>query len=218
MPTRVGFHAEMRLLEDDLLRLGDMVGSAIEQAVQALTERNGDLAHEIKLNDERINGLYAKIERETLELIATQQPMASDLREILAVFAIATDLERIGDYAKGICNIALRVLDEPPVMVNEIPRMAVMVRELLNGELDAFVRRDAEAARRAAARDDEVDALYGQVYLRLIGVMTEDPQAIERASRLLWAAKGLERAADHITNIGERVVFLITGEIVELNG
>lgn len=217
MPPRVVFHGEMRLLEDDLLRLGDMVSGALERAVQALMARDGALAHEVRADDEKINDLYARIERASMQLIATQQPMAGDLREIMAVFAIATDLERMGDYAKGIAGTALRVLDEPPVLVNEIPRMAELVREILTAELQAFVMRDADEARKVARRDDEVDALYEQVYRRLIQVMTEDPQAVERASRLLWVAKSLERAADHVTNIGERIVFLATGEVVELN-
>jgi phosphate transport system protein len=217
MPTRVGFHGEMRLLEDNLLRLADMVGNALERAVEAWSERDATRAQEVRANDDRINDLYARIERETLELIATQQPMAGDLREIMAVYAIAADLERIGDYAKGIASIALRVIHEPPVPANEIQLMLVLVRALLAAELDAFIRRDPEAARRAAARDDEVDALYSQVYRRLIQLMTEDPTCVERASRVMWAAKSLERAADHVTNIGERVVFLATGEVVELN-
>jgi phosphate transport system protein len=218
MPTRVGFHGEMRLLEDDLLRLADRVGNALERAVEAWAERDAARGQEVRANDEHINNLYAKIERETLELIARQQPMAGDLREIMAVYAIAADLERIGDYAKGIATIALRVLNEPPVPANEIAQMVTLVRELLDAELDAFMRRDPDAARRAAARDDEVDALYSQVYRRLIQLMTEDPTCVERASRVMWAAKSLERAADHVTNIGERVVFLATGEVVELNG
>lgn len=208
----------MRLLEDDLLRLGDLVSGALERSVESLMTRNGGLAQEVRADDERINDLYARIERAAMQLIATQQPMAGDLREIMAVFAIATDLERMGDYAKGIAGATLRVLDEAPVVVNEIPRMAELVREILTAELQAFVLRDADEARRVARRDDEVDALYEQVYRRLIQVMTEDPQAVERASRLLWVAKSLERAADHVTNIGERIVFLATGEVVELNG
>jgi phosphate transport system protein len=208
----------MRLLEDDLLRLGDLVSNAIDRAVRALLERDTGLAEEVRADDERINDLYARIERESLQVIATQQPMAGDLREIMAVFAIATDLERMGDHAKGIAIVALKVSEEPALEVNEIPQMAALVRELLTAELEAFVRRDTEAARAVALRDDEVDALYGRAYHRLIRVMTEDPQAVERASRLLWVAKGLERTADHVTNIGERVVFLATGEVVELNG
>ncbi len=218
MPTRIVFHGDMQRLEDNLLRLGDTVGSAIEQAVQALTERDLGLAQEIQLNDERINELYARIERDVLQLIATQQPMASDLRELLAVFAIANDLERMGDYAKGIALITLRLMDSPPVAANEIPRMARLVRELLAAELQAFVHRDDQTARDVARRDDEVDALYEQVYSRLLGLMVQDPRGIERMSRMLWVAKSLERAADHVTNIGERVVFLVTGEVVELNG
>lgn len=218
MPTRVVFHGEMQSLEDNLLRLGDMVGIAIEQSVQALTERDIGLAQEIQRNDERVNELYARIEREVLQLIATQQPLASDLREILSVFAIANDLERMGDYAKGIATITLRLMDSPPVAANEIPRMARLVREILAAELQAFVRRDDQSARDVAHRDDEVDALYGQVYNRLVSLMVEDPSGIERMSRMLWVAKSLERAADHVTNIGERVVFLATGDVVELNG
>jgi phosphate transport system protein len=218
MPARLAFHEGLRLLEDNLVGMADVVGGAIEKAVRALTDRDPELAHEVVGGDEKINNRYARIERETLELIATQQPMATDLREILAISAIATDLERIGDYAKGIATVTLRVLDEPPLKpLVDIPRMADIVRELLAAEVGAFVKSDPNEARRVAERDDEVDALYDQIYRELVTYMMDDPRTINRASRLLWVAKSLERIGDHVTNIGERVVFVTTGELVELN-
>ena len=218
MPTRLAFHEGLRALEDNLLGMADVVSHAIERSIQALEARDPELAREVIDGDERINDLYTRVERETLELIATQQPLATDLREILAIGAIATDLERIGDHAKGIAVVALRAMNEPPFWpVVEIPRMADLVRELLAEELTTFVQRDEAGARRVAARDDEVDGLYSQVYDRLIAAMTEDRTLISRASRLMWVAKSLERIGDHVTNIGERVVFLKTGELVELN-
>jgi phosphate transport system protein len=218
MPTRLAFHEGLRVLEDTLLGMADIVGQSVERAVRALTDHDPDLAHEVIEGDERINDLYERIERETMELIATQQPMAIDLREILAISAVATDLERIGDYAKGIATIALRILDEPPLKpLVDIPRMSNIARQLLADEVGAFVHRDADAARRTAARDDDLDQLYDQVYRELITYMMDDPGTINRASRLLWVAKSLERIGDHITNIGERVVFVTTGELIELN-
>lgn len=218
MTTRLVFHTELRVLEDSLLGMADSVGGAIEHSIRALDTHDAALARQVVEDDEEINNRYSRIEQGTLALIATQQPLASDLREIMAISAVATDLERIGDHARGIATIALRVMDEPGLQpITAIERMADLNRELLAGVVDAFIRRDGPAAQRVAARDDEIDALYGQVYHRLISDMTAQPSIVERASRQLWVAKSLERIGDHVTNIAERVVFVTSGEIVELN-
>jgi phosphate transport system protein len=218
MATRLAFDTELRDLQDELVAMADVVGRSIRQAIQALTERNAELAHAAIASDERINEFWVSIERLTLQIIATQQPMATDLREILAIHAIATDLERIGDYAKGIASIALRMLDEPePEPLHDIAQLADLVCELLDAEITAFVQRDPASARAAALRDNEVDALYHRIYRQLIARMTRQPQTINATERLLWTSKSLERMGDHTTNIGERVVFVATGEIVELN-
>jgi phosphate transport system protein len=218
LTTRLAFHEDLRRLEDSLVGMAIAVASAVEQSVRALEKRDGGLAQDIIAADEEINERLGDIERETMELIATQQPMAKDLREILAITAIATDLERIGDHAKGIARITLRLADDSSLeLMPAIPEMADRVGEMLPAIVDSFVHRDAEAAERVAARDDDLDLLYLQAYHRLIEIMTTDRSVAECASRQLWAAKSLERIGDHITNIAERVVFVVKGEIVELN-
>ena len=151
-------------------------------------------------------------------LLATQQPMARDLRIIVAILNIVVELERIGDYAEGIGKIALRLINEPMLKpLIDIPRMAIVARGMVVDSLKAFVERDATLARSVAEGDDEVDALTDQVYRELLTYMLDDPQTIERATQLMWVSHNLERAADRATNIAERVVQLVTGEIEELN-
>ncbi len=215
---RESFDEQIKGLQEDLLRMGDLVDKAIERSIKALAERDIQLAQEIIDADEAINQAQRDIEEKCLVLIATQQPLASDLRIITAVSSIATELERMGDYAKGIARITIMMGDEPLLKpLIDVPRMAEKGRQLLRQQLEAFVRRDAEMARRLGAEDDEVDGLYDQVYRELMFFMMQDPRTITRATYLLWVAHNLERIADRTTNIGERVVFLVTGEIVELN-
>jgi len=215
---RESFDEQIKGLQEDLLRMGDLVDRAIERSIKALAERDTELAQEIIAADEVINQAQRDIEEKCLVLIATQQPLASDLRAITAVSSIATELERMGDYAKGIARITIMMGDEPLLKpLIDVPRMAEKGRQLLRQQLEAFVRRDAEMARRLSAEDDEVDGLYDQVYRELMFFMMQDPRTITRATYLLWVAHNLERIADRTTNIGERVVFLVTGEIVELN-
>jgi phosphate transport system protein len=208
----------MRVMETDLLAMADLVSNSIDNAVRALLHHDHALATAVIDDDNPINDLFQRIEREILEVIATQQPMAKDLREVLAIFAIATDLERIGDYAKGIAKVTRRS-DAPyqaPALVL-IDQMRALVREVLASEMDSFIHRDPEAARAAAARDDEIDQIYVNVYEETFAGMMADREAIKPNENLLWAAKGLERCGDHVTNIGERVVFLTTGLYEELN-
>jgi phosphate transport system protein len=215
---RETFDEQIGALQEDLLALGDLVDQAIERSIQSLANADLELAQKIIDEDVLINQAQRDLEERCLVLIATQQPLASDLRIIIAVSNIAIELERMGDYAKGIAKITLMIGDQPLLKpLIDVPRMAEKGRQLLHQQLDAFIRRDPDAARRLGVEDDEVDALYDQVYRELLFFMTQDPKTITRATHLLWVAHNLERIADRTTNIGERVVFLVTGQVEELN-
>lgn len=215
---RETFDEQIGELQEDLLAMGDLVDRAIERSIQSLANRDLELAQQIIDEDALINQALRDLEERCLVLIATQQPLASDLRVIIAVSNIAIELERMGDYAKGVAKITLMIGDQPPLKpLIDIPRMAEKGRQLLHQQLDAFIRRDPDSARHLGAEDDEVDALYDQVYRELMFFMMQDPKTITRATHLLWVAHNLERIADRTTNIGERVVFLVTGQVEELN-
>lgn len=215
---RETFDEHLARTRDDLLVMGDMVKEAIEKAVQALINRDVELAQQVIDDDERINEALRNIEENCEVLIATQQPMAADLRFILAIYNIANELERTGDYAEGIARLAIRMAGEPQLKPYiDIPRMTQRGRELLCGQLQAFVNRDVDAARALARGDDEIDALYDQVYRELLFFMVQEPKTITRATHLLWVAHNLERIGDRTTNLGEQVVYMVTGEIEELN-
>jgi len=218
MPQRDAFERELRQLQDAMLVLASMVDLAIESSIEALRQQNEAKAQRIIRDDQSINAKRYAIEEMAIATIATQQPMARDLRTILAVLHIAVELERMGDYATGIAKITLMHEDKELLKpLIDIPRMADLARGMLRRSLDAFVNRDAELANRTAAQDDEVDALYNQVYRELLTFMLNDPRTIDRATWLLWVAHNLERIADRVTNICERVVFLVTGRLVEIN-
>lgn len=217
MEIRSVFHKKLREIQEDILVMGNMVGKAILQATDALANRNIDQSREIVSGDQAVNQLRFEIEEKCIQLIATQQPMASDLRIIVAVLNIITEMERIGDYAAGLANITIMIGDEPPLKpLIDIPRMAEKTVEMLDRSLDAFINRDAEAARIISSEDDVVDNLYDQVFRELLTFMMEDPKTITRATRLIWAAHDLERSADRVTNICERVVFVVTGKMEEI--
>lgn len=215
---RQNFDQQLRKLQDDVLALGSMVESAIIDSVNVLKKRDMDGSHEVIEADDGINKRRFAIEHDTLTLIATQQPMAGDMRTLAAVLEIITELERIGDYAKGIANISLTIGSEPLIKpLVDIPRMAEKARDMLRRSLHAFVHRDIALARAIPAEDDEVDDLYNQVYRELIALIISDPHNIDQATHLLWVAHNLERTADRVLNICERVVFTVTGEMAELN-
>ncbi len=217
MEIRTVFHKRLREIQDDVLAMGSMVEKAISRSIEALKKRDLDMAHKIIADDLKINEKRFDIEEKCVQLIATQQPMASDLRIIICVLNIITELERIGDYAEGIAKIVVMIGDEPPLKpLIDLPRMAEKTEEMLGRSLDAFINRDAEAARQITAEDDEVDNLYDQVFRELLTFMAEDPRTITRATRLIWVAHNLERSADRVTNICERVVFVVTGKIEEI--
>jgi phosphate transport system protein len=212
------FDQELRRLQDDVLALGSMVEEALVQSVATLKQRDFSGSRRLIAADRAINQKRYAIEGEALTLIATQQPMAGDMRLLAAILEIAGELERMGDYAKGIARINLLIGEQPLVKpLIDLPVMAQKVRDLLHQALEAFAQRDVEAARAIPKRDDEVDALYRQIYRELLTHIMEDPHVIEQANQLLWVAHNLERAADRVTNLCERVVYTVTGELVELN-
>jgi len=214
---RASLDRHLHELQDELLILGSMVEKAIARSVKALKERDLELAKQIIADDAKINQKRLDIEERCIQLIVTQQPVASDLRVIISVLNIIVDLERIGDHAGGIAKIVVMIGDEPPLKpLIDVPRMAEKTIEMLRRSLDAFVNRDSEAAIKISAEDDEVDNLYNQVYRELITFMLEDPRTITRATRLIWVAHNLERSADRVTNICERVVFTVTGVMQEI--
>jgi phosphate transport system protein len=217
MEIRTTFHKKLREIQDEVLVMGSMVGKAITSSVTALKERDLDQAHQIISDDLKVNQKRFEIEERCIELIATQQPMASDLRIIIAILNITTEIERIGDYAVGIARIVILIGDEPPLKpLIDVPRMADQTVDMLRRSLDAFINRDAEAVKKIAVEDDFVDDLYDQVFRELLIFMAEDPRTITRATRLIWVAHNLERAADRVTNICERVVFMVTGKMEEI--
>jgi phosphate transport system protein len=212
------FDKELQKVQEDMLVMSSMVEQAIERAVTSLKARDIKLAQQVIDDDFKINQQRFGIEGECLLLIATQQPIASDLRILAALLNIITDLERMGDHAEGIAKITIMIGDEPPLKpLIDIPRMDEMARGMLRRSMDAFMKRDAESARRIADEDDAIDQLYDQVYRELLTFMMADPGTINRATHLLWVCHNLERIADRVTNICERVVFLTTGKMEEFN-
>ena len=215
---RVSFERELQRLEGELLELGGTVENAITESVQTLKKRDLQGSQSLVDNDRLINKRRYAIEADVLILIATQQPVAGDLRILAAILDITHELERIGDYAKGIAKISLRIgkgrLIKPLI---DIPRMAEKAASMLHRGLDAFIRRDTDLARTLPSEDDEVDGLYNQVYRELMTYILADPKNIEGANSLLGVAHNLERAADRVTNICERVIFTVAGEVVELD-
>lgn len=217
MEIRTTFHRKLKEIQDDILVMGSMVEKAINRSIEALKNRDLVLAHQIIGDDVKINQKRFSIEEKCIQLIATQQPLASDLRTIICVLNIITDLERIGDYAEGNAKIAVMIGDEPPLKpLIDIPRMAEKTMNMMQRALQSFISRDAETARGIVNEDDEVDQLYDQVFRELLMFMMADPRTITRATRLLWVAHNLERSADRVTNICERTVYSVTGKMEEI--
>ncbi len=218
MEIRTIFHKKLREIQDDVLAMGSMVEKATSRSIEALKERDLEKAHEIIADDLKINRKRFNIEEKCVQLIATQQPMASDLRTIIGVLNIITEIERIGDHAEGIAKIVVMIGDEPLLKpLIDIPRMAEKANDMLHRSLDALINRDADVAKQIVTEDDDVDNLYDQVFRELLIFMAEDPKTITRATRLIWVAHNLERSADRVTNICERVVYMVTGKMEEMN-
>ncbi len=215
--TRKTFRENMKALEKELICESEMVSVAIDRSVNALKDLDVEKAKKVVNDDININKKRWEIEEQCINLLATQQPVATDLRELIAVLSISTDLERMGDHAEGIAKIAIMHGNKPLIKpLTDVFRMAEKSTDMLTKSLEAFVNRDAEAAKAICGEDDEVDKLYDQVYRELLSFMIEDPKTITRATYLLWAAHNLERIADRVTNICERIVFLVTGTMEEI--
>ncbi len=215
---RTLFEHELRQIQDEVLLLGSMTEKAIDSAVDALSRRDIVLSKQVIEDDIRINAKRFAIEDQCIQVMATQQPLATDLRTIVAVLSIVSDLERMADHAEGIGRINLLMVGEPYGQdLGHIPEMAAKARAMLHDSLTAFINRDVVAARTICMRDDEVDALYDTVYAVTINRMIQQPAAITPLTYHLWTAHNLERIADRATNIAERVMFLVTGRMDELN-
>ena len=216
--VRKTFENELQQVKDSVLVLGSMVEQSIIDSVEALKKRDLAAAERILTADKDINKKRFQIESQLLILIATQQPMAHDLRLLASCMEIISELERMGDYAKGIANINIRMGDSPLLKpLIDVPRMAQKGADMLHRALTAFVNEDIDTARTIPVEDDEVDALFNQVYRELMTIVIGDPTSIERANWLLWTAHNLERFADRVTNICERTVFVVTGELGEIS-
>lgn len=217
--TRAAYENQIRDLRDHVVSMASMVDKAIARSIEALEYQNVDLARKVRKDDKLINAARWEGEESALLIIATQGPMAGDLRAIAAALQIFTDLERMADHAAGVAKIVMETADEvllKPLV--DIPRMSLIAREMLSSSITAFVEQDEAQARRVAIRDDEVDDLYDQIYRELLTYMLADPSTINRATHLLWAAHNIERIGDRVTNICERVIFTVTGEIEEMDG
>ncbi|MHB0857386.1 MAG: phosphate signaling complex protein PhoU [Anaerolineae bacterium] len=214
---RHNFRQELEQLQNQLVDLGSLVESALTDSAESLRTQDLDWARRLIEQDRLVNQKRFDIEEGVLVLIATQQPMATDLRTLAAMLEVVGELERVGDYAKGIAKITLMLGPAPLIKpLVDIPRMASKARDMLHRALLAFAERDVEQARRIPPEDDEVDDLYNQVYRELMTFIITDPSTLEQANFLLWAAHNLERAADRVNNICERVIFMVTGTMSEL--
>lgn len=209
---------DLENLRGAVVAMSSMVDKAISRSIEALIRQDVRMAEDVVAADRAINKQRWATEEDALRIIATQAPMAGDLRNIAAAIHIVTDLERMGDHAAGIAKIVIDTASEPLLKpLVDIPRMAEVARAMLNDAITAYIEADSAAARRIAMQDDEVDALYEQIYRELLTYMLADPSTINRATRLLWVGHNLERIADRVTNICERVVFAETGELTEIN-
>jgi phosphate transport system protein len=216
--VRRTFEEELLALRSDVLGLGEAVNAALDKAILALLTHDTALAEAVVAGDEAINALQGRIEHTAFLLLATQQPVASDLRTIMSASGIANDLERIGDYAKGIATITLRKIDaEIGPSGGALQELARLVRRQMVDIIAAFDAADPDAARAIAARDAEVDAQYGAVHRDLLRQMMAAPERVPELDRLMWISRSLERAGDHVTNLAERIVFERTGRVEELS-
>jgi phosphate transport system protein len=216
--TRQTLDRDLQRIQDDLLRMGSLIDTAITRSIRCLAVRDSRLAREVVADDGQINGLRFRIEEACMTTIATQQPTAVDLRMVIATVILASELERMGDYAAGVAKTVLRMGDEELLKpLIDLPRMAEIDRAMLQDALDAYVARDADKARAVAARDDAVDNLYNQIFREILSYILEDPTCTTRALYLLFSAHNLERIGDRVVNIAERVIFMSSGEMRELN-
>ncbi len=216
--VRVQFEKHLGQLNEDVLQLGSQARQAVTRAVEALIAGDVDLARQVIAADEAINRRRFEIERECYTLLVTEQPMAGDMRVIVAALIVVTDLERIADHGKKIAKICLRMMQDPrPIPFGDIPRLSQMALAMVDRALRAYAARDVAEADAICKADDQVDALYKQSFNVVLSYMLENPRLIGPGTQLIQAAHELERVADRATNIGERVIYSVTGELTELN-
>lgn len=218
MAVRQSFHEDLNQLVTDLLIMGDLVEQSIKKSVTALKNQDIELAKEVIEEELKIDEMELKIEDNCLKLIAMQQPMAKDLRKIATGLKIITDLERIADHAYDIAKVCIRIGNDPLIKpLVDIPRMAEKVQQMVKKALDAFVNENVGLAYEVCSDDDEVDSLHKQIFRELLTYMMEDPRNISQATQLLFVSSYLERIGDHATNLGEWLIYMVTGERKELN-
>lgn len=218
MTTRSSFHEQLNNLQRDILRMGVFVGEAIQNAVQSLARKDLQLARAVIDGDDTVDGMLVDIEKRCLQLMALQQPMASDLRAIGTALKIVTDLERMADHATDIAKVTIRLEDEPLIKeLVDIPRMAARVQEMTREAMEAYVNRDVARARRMIQMDDEIDRTHKMIFDELLGIMEAQPKYVKQATYLLLVSVYLERVGDHATNLGEWTVYMVTGELEDLN-
>lgn len=209
---------QIRQLQDEVLLLGSMAEQALLNAVDALKHRDIQSARRIYANDININEKRYALENGLIIIIATQQPMARDLRVLISALETIIELERIGDYAKGIAKVVINLEDHDiPVPIREFTQMVELSTDMLHRSLGALINEDAKAAREIVQEDDEIDALYNKSYNAIVSSMIANPEIIDDANLLVWVAHNLERAADRCTNICERTVYIATGELLEMD-
>lgn len=219
MSTRTQFDLQLQEQRDRVVTMASMVDKAIARSLEALRLQNVALADEVQRSDNAVNRLQQAGEENAINMIALQGPVGADVRRVASSMAIFSNLERMGDYAAGIAKIVMETAGEEPIKpLEDIPAMAIIAREMLDASIVAYINDDVNAARSIAARDDELDELYDAIVSELMDFMSRDPSTVERATHLLWVAHNLERIGDRVTNICERVVYIVTGEFEELDG
>lgn len=216
--SRRGFHDELEMLHQELLKMGSLVEEAIYLSVKSLVERDVKLAEKVIMQDDLLDQMELKIEEKCLQLMALQQPMAKDLRRLGTMLKIVTDLERMADHAVDIAKATIKLQHEPyPKPLIDIPKMASIVQEMVHASIEAYIRQDEAMAYQTAKKDDEVDALFKLIFNELVDVMTNDRSKTTEGTQLLMVAQFLERIGDHATNLNEWVIYMVTGQIPELN-
>ena len=218
MSSRQHYLDKLADLQRELLRMGCSMEEAVKKAITALVNHDAELAQEVIDGDEVMDELLVAIESQCVRLIATEQPVAKDLRLIFTALKISTDLERMADYAVDIAKIAIRLADEVYIKpLIDIPRMADLAIDMVQDSLEAYVKQDASTAEQISQRDDIIDGLYKQIFRELLTYMIEDPKNINQATYFIFVARSLERIGDHATNLCEWIIYLVTGERKDLN-
>lgn len=216
MSIRSAFDRDLSDMDDNILRLASMAETAMYKALDALTNRNEDLAREVVLGDEQVNELRYEIEQKGMQMLAMQQPTASDLRHILAALYIANELERIGDHAKGIARLVER-LDEYPTELNRLPKMAKRAHKMLRQSVQAYLTRDVSLAEKVIQKDSKLDNHYQRLTHDLFEELDDPTSSVELPTYLLWVGHNFERMGDRVANIAERVIFMVENRYVELD-